>query len=52
MKDQEIKYFLHSLTHDTYSVPQDIDLIITNVPLWLGLFGFIDWIIQKKQKTT
>lgn len=44
------KIFLHSLTHDTYSVPQDIDLIITNVPLWLGLFGFIDWIIQKKTK--
>lgn len=44
------KIFLHSLTHDTYSVPQDIDLIITNVPLWLGLFGFVDWIIQKKTK--
>jgi hypothetical protein len=44
------KIFLHSLTHDTYSVPQDADLIITNTPLWLGLWGFLDWIIQRKTK--
>ncbi len=38
------KIFLHSLTSESYRLPQDENLAIYNVPLWLGLWGFLDWI--------
>nr|UHM27012.1 MAG: ORF1 [Torque teno midi virus] len=42
--------YLHSLVAQQYTMHHDPDLFITNTPLWLGLFGFLDWIIQKKGK--
>nr|UHM27017.1 MAG: ORF1 [Torque teno midi virus] len=42
--------YLHSILSEQYTMHHDPDLFITNVPLWLGLFGFVDWIIQKKGK--
>nr|UHM27024.1 MAG: ORF1 [Torque teno midi virus] len=44
------KIFLHSLTSAAYRIPQDENLQIMNVPLWLGLFGLLDW-IKKKYNT-
>nr|UHM27031.1 MAG: ORF1 [Torque teno midi virus] len=41
------KIYLHSLTTDTYIVPKDDNIVIRNVPLWLGLYGFLDWIKKK-----
>nr|UHM27018.1 MAG: ORF1 [Torque teno midi virus] len=40
------KIFLHSITSEAYRIPQDEGLYIYNVPLWLGLFGFLDWLKQ------
>nr|UHM27015.1 MAG: ORF1 [Torque teno midi virus] len=42
--------FLHSLTSSTYRIPSDEGLYLQNVPLWLGLYGFIDWIAQRYGK--
>nr|UHK05128.1 MAG: ORF1 [Torque teno midi virus] len=44
------KIFFHSLLSEAYRLPQDDKLSFYNVPLWLGLFGIIDWLTKTQTK--
>ena len=44
------KIWLKSILSSTYQPPTDQDLILEGFPLWLGLYGFISWIVQAKHE--
>lgn len=44
------KIWLKSILNSGYQPPTDQDLILEGFPLWLGLYGFISWIIQAKHE--
>nr|UHK03826.1 MAG: ORF1 [Torque teno midi virus] len=47
------KIYITSILTTTYDQPlSDLTLLIQEVPLWLGLFGYLSWVITiKKDKT-
>nr|UHK04430.1 MAG: ORF1 [Torque teno midi virus] len=43
------KIWLCPVTNGHYNTPRDEDLFLENVPLWLGFYGYLSYLWQKKK---